>query len=285
VADATGLTHSGSTWTGGDALTLCGVDYTLKVTRDAGGPNATLTAPDLVTVYPMVRESCGRNSAVFTVGDPAVCTGDEACGGPAANLTRIRVRWAHCEYGGAGWYCARQCGGFGDGEAVLLGDEDAGDPEIEILSGPYDTEEEAGCAPAAAGDSCVTAGEVAIGAYVSGALAPGVTTGGTYVPTEAYYCVPVTDGVTYRMRWVLNGDNPGVPSTCLTVNAVPGGCGADSVGTNLLYVCGSSSGGYASCLTYTAGGGVDHLCVRFFNLSEEYSGSFVFMVDAGAGGC
>jgi hypothetical protein len=53
-----------------------------------GVPSATYTA---------TRDCCGPDYAIFSVGVPAVCTGDPADDGrPSSNVARIRVDWTRC---------------------------------------------------------------------------------------------------------------------------------------------------------------------------------------------
>lgn len=124
-----------------DTLTICGVSYSVSFSKGTcDGPCLTLTSPTASGAsYTAVRESCGPNYAVFALGNPAVCTGDPACGGPAANLLRLKVQWVSCLWDGPGWYCVRDCGG-GPCEARELLEGDQYDPAIEICSGPFETE-------------------------------------------------------------------------------------------------------------------------------------------------
>ncbi|HEY1186302.1 MAG TPA: hypothetical protein VGE74_01535 [Gemmata sp.] len=131
-----------------DTLTICGVSYSVSFSKGTcDGPCLTLTSPTASGAsYTAVRESCGPNYAVFAIGNPAVCTGDPACGGPAANLLRLKVQWVSCLWDGPGWYCVRDCGGAGACTATELLEGDQYDASIEICSGPYADEATAGAA-------------------------------------------------------------------------------------------------------------------------------------------
>lgn len=132
----------GARWSGG-TISVCGTDYTLAFSiGTCSDPCLTLTgATASAPTYPGVRESCGPNSAVFAFGDPAICTGEVACGGPANNVLRVRVRWINsCLWAGPGWYCVRDCGSEEACEAVELLEGDQYDDTIEICSGPYEDE-------------------------------------------------------------------------------------------------------------------------------------------------
>jgi hypothetical protein len=140
-------------WTTLDTLTFCGEEYYPIFNKEGcDGPCLTLyraSGGSGLISFTCVRSCCGPNYVDFAIGDPNVCRGTEACGGPNANVGVIRVAWAHCEYTGAGWYCVLACGSTGDGAVAELSDVDASDSDIQIIAGPYDTEEEAAatCAP------------------------------------------------------------------------------------------------------------------------------------------
>lgn len=193
-----------ATWTNPDAdtITICGTAYTLSFTRQGcDGPCLTLTSSGSgAATYTCVRTGCGNNFADFNIGNPAVCTGDTACGGPASNVATIHVAWAHCEYDGPGWYCVRACGTEDDCAPVELADEDAGDPDIEICNGPYETEEEAETA-------CPTIVDGGADCDSATVLSSGVAYGVQVPPssTSGYFRFNTTFGVTYH--WTFSGDS------------------------------------------------------------------------------
>jgi hypothetical protein len=135
-------------------VTICGNEITTVFDPRPGDlPRLTwtksgVTSGPAVTGLATWAES-GCNYVDFDIGDPRLCTGTRACGGPCANTTRLRVQYSPCPYAGPGFYCVRTCGTADAGSAVELNDDDAKDGEIEILSGPYNTYAEAvvGCAP------------------------------------------------------------------------------------------------------------------------------------------
>jgi hypothetical protein len=90
-------TDGGATFTTGDkTVTICGVAYTLAMTATGcDAPCLTLTVPGSGgTTYTAVLDCCGCNFALFSIGNPAVCTGttDEDAG-PCGNVLRLLVRW------------------------------------------------------------------------------------------------------------------------------------------------------------------------------------------------
>lgn len=136
------------TWTSGSGtITICNVEYLLLFDKGGcNGPCLTLrrNTGSGFADYVCVRDVCGCGYAIFSIGHPDVCTGAPSCGA-CSNVARIKVAFASCAYTGAGWYCVRACGSTGNGVvANLIDTDDTGD--IEILSGPYDTEEEAATA-------------------------------------------------------------------------------------------------------------------------------------------
>ncbi|MDY3555299.1 hypothetical protein R5W24_004440 [Gemmata sp. JC717] len=141
-AAASLTTEDGATWTG--ALTLGGVEYAVSFTRGAcGEPCATLTAPGgSGGTFKGTLESCSGSSATFAFGG-GLCTGAK-CGGPRRNLVRVQVRWVQCDFE-EGWYCVKDCD-TGETAAVELLDGAQYDDSIEIVSGPYATQEEADAA-------------------------------------------------------------------------------------------------------------------------------------------
>ncbi len=198
-----------ATWTNPDAdtITICGTAYTLSFTRQGcNGPCLTLTSSGSgAATYTCVRTGCGNNFADFNIGNPAVCTGDTACGGPASNVATIHVAWAHCEYDGEGWYCIEPCAG-GDTAVVELTDADAGDPDITIIGGPYATEEEAqdGCGPVST--SCCESVPHQMTLVVSGL-------------TGVCACANGTFTITHQGTFAINGSShywcsDAVPGTC-----------------------------------------------------------------------
>ncbi len=153
------VTNSDGTWsTVGDSATICGVAYKLKFARNGcDGPCLTLTpavgsGSGAPPTYTAVRAYCGKNSAFFAIGDPAVCPAARACGGPAANLAMIEVFWTHCDWTGPGYYCVEECGSTVS-EVLHLVESDLAGADFAIISGPYGTEAEAlaNCGPVVVG--------------------------------------------------------------------------------------------------------------------------------------
>ena len=141
---STPLVYVGAgTWAGA-SLRICNVDYQLLFTRPSTGGVARLSLVPLgmsgASTYDAVWSRCGPDYVEFGMSLPAVCTGtDKPC---EDSLAVIRIAKAHCKYTGPGWYCVRACGSGSFGTLVELGDADAVDMSIEIMNGPYDTEEE-----------------------------------------------------------------------------------------------------------------------------------------------
>lgn len=170
-------------------LVICGASYLPSFTKGGcDGPCLTLAPAGGAgsgsggTVYTGTRESCGPNWAVFAFGAPAICTGTRACGGPAANVLRVRVSWVSCLWAGPGWYCVKDCPGTTCAAVELL-EGDQYRTDIEICSGPYVNE-------AAAGAVCPVLSPV----YASCA--------------EAAAAPPLTRGVEYSFRHTFDGVNP-----------------------------------------------------------------------------
>ena len=149
------LTNAGGgAWGSGGTLRLCNVDYLLVFHRPGPGGVARLVitaATGSGASYEAIWSRCGTDYVEFGIGTPEVCSGEVApCD---ENTAIIRVAKAHCNYTVPGWYCIRDCGSTGTPVAALLEDADATDMTIEIVGGPFATEEEAGrclpvCAPA-----------------------------------------------------------------------------------------------------------------------------------------
>ncbi len=133
----------GLTWTDAAVLTVCETDYTLAFTKGGcDGPCLTLTGEGSdAPVYTATRDCCGPNYAIFSFGDPDLCTdAEDADAGPAGNVLRVRVEWTCCPingWAGEGPYCVRAAGSSGACTAVILLDENKCDDTIEICSGPY----------------------------------------------------------------------------------------------------------------------------------------------------
>lgn len=137
------VSDDGVIWTGPDTVTIRGTEYVVEFAPDGcGGPCLYLVLPLGSPVYfRATLEDCGCNWATFAVGDPFVCGGATAPGGPCKNRVTIRVEWKCCNpiegWGGPGWYCIKPAGRVaGCRVAELLGNA-ACDRTIEICSGPY----------------------------------------------------------------------------------------------------------------------------------------------------
>jgi hypothetical protein len=129
-------------------VTICGVEYALTFSREGcDGPCLTLTS-DGGTAYTAVRDCCGPNYAIFSIGNVAVCSGTtDTAAGPVGNTVRIKVEWTCCPadgYAGAGYYCVRDAGTSDLCVAVeVTSAADVCADEVEICDGPYSTLEEA----------------------------------------------------------------------------------------------------------------------------------------------
>jgi hypothetical protein len=154
-------------------VTICGVEYALTFSREGcDGPCLTLTS-DGGTAYTAVRDCCGPNYAIFSIGNVAVCSGTtDTAAGPVGNTVRIKVEWTCCPadgYAGAGYYCVRDAGTSDLCVAVeVTSAADVCADEVEICDGPYSTLEEAQAAcptplePVTGGADCASALPVAL---------------------------------------------------------------------------------------------------------------------------
>lgn len=197
---------TGAPWTSAGTITICNREYGLLFSKEGcDGPCLNLVTEfgsgSGLTIYPTVRSCCGKNYADFAIGDPAVCTGTEGCGGPDGNVTTIRVAWVPCNWSGDAWYCARDCGTDDDPAPVELTLTDIMTGDLEIVSGPYNTEAEAilacGGSPLAPGENCQdVAAQLALGQLFGYDEPAG--------PTEGFYWFGgIIAGHTYRLTYSL----------------------------------------------------------------------------------
>jgi hypothetical protein len=171
----------GETWTAAEGtVTICGVEYALTFSREGcDGPCLTLTSDGGTAVY-AVRDCCGPNYAIFSIGNVAVCSGTtDTEAGPAGNVARVKVEWTCCladGYDGPGYYCVRDAGSEDECAAVeVLSAEDVCASEVEICAGPFETLEEAQtvCGAALPGEPGATC-ETALGGLVVGTVYSGI---------------------------------------------------------------------------------------------------------------
>jgi hypothetical protein len=126
----------------------------------AGGYDVTIKnpcpQPKRTIQYEANFVSCSCNEAIFSIGDPAICTDPKDPGGPCKNETLIKVRWDCCgEFVPDKYYCVSRAAGGPCIPAFLI-EEDRCDNDITICSGPYDTELEAAmvCPSGIGGEDC-----------------------------------------------------------------------------------------------------------------------------------
>lgn len=95
----------GNTWTSDDLLTICSVDYTVSVSRDAGGaPQLTLTESGSGgSSYTGQWNCCGCSYAKWTFNLQTICPDETDTGSPCTNVVEVRVDGVTCPtyYGNA----------------------------------------------------------------------------------------------------------------------------------------------------------------------------------------